>query len=1061
MNVYEASGTALLCLAAVCLISGIAARVLKNRLAHSGRVIVCACALFSAAYIAAATLFAFSGGTRAAHTVAGHVLMGASGAIFFVGLFTALAARKNRLWVFAAFVLFTVLMHQISLSVACPYDLGAFIEAGGNSAGLVASPWYALVARTLANMFQMFSLDAGYAEMAEAGALAFAGYGSGVFIGTHLSISVIAPATGGFAVFGLLCHFFPVIALFFKGFRRVKFVFSELNEYSVTTAESICAEKRRLKGVARTRAERDVMSSVMIFTDAYADSDAENSAELLDRAKKAGAICLRTDLSEFNLRWLNIFSRSKKAVYFLIDRKEENNLKAAVSLLTPGSLMQRWAKLPEGGAGARIKNAFRAGSLEMYVFTSNTEADGALENAYKNLCPDEKNSDGQEYDITYKVVNECKNLVYRLIDGYAPAAQEGGQDKYPLYWSLLPEKEGGPVRTDRLRVVILGGGRIGREFFKAAYWCGQMLDTTAGAAERCAAERNPYRPFPSTKLGITVLTVGAEEMRAALAFDMPDVDMNGTGDCAMKFIEADYGTSGSGLFREKFRENCLDADYFLVALGNDTLNMQAAGWIKREVDMFNASGERAVPVNYVIENGDMCAALRGTDKVAGSGCILNAFGSLPARYSYENICMSDFEGRGYSVNCAHSSAPVGMSEFIRDYYGRQSSVASAMHFPYKLVSLGVLRERRLWSDEDLKRLMLSRGGRRPEYLAFGTDEYVRRIYWLEHKRWMAYVRTVGMYCPTANEFFQLSFREGAFDKKMYSANKKAYKFHPCLVEAGRCIEAKSSLCAQYGTSAQAIISDCAECIRALRSRGAQPVELARWLNDNVLPDAVGLDPLDRLSLISDNDFKEFDVNVVRKLFCDEAVNLILGFTACGFGACGDKGAGKDCGEENLCGAGNGGADGAVCSGADGARGGIAELLNEFGTFALREEDVAETENLMFRRLMVRDGFSVVTVQLKAHAAGAEEAFGRTVRAAVKRFNPSSAYNIFGGSMAIMAEPARAVLYLPFEEGGQSSGRGQKFAYSENLCNAGSILRFVELFAKFSCKNEVMLTVSKM
>ena len=122
--------------------------------------------------------------------------------------------------------------------------------------------------------------------------------------------------------------------------------------------------------------------------------------------------------------------------------------------------------------------------------------------------------------------------------------------------------------------------------------------------------------------------------------------------------------------------------------------------------------------------------------------------------------------------------------------------------------------------------------------------------------------------------------------------------------------------------------------------------------------------------------------------------------------------------------------------------------------------MAETENLMFRRLMVRDGFSVVTVQLKAHAAGAEEAFGRTVRAAVKRFNPSSAYNIFGGSMAIMAEPARAVLYLPFEEGGQSSGRGQKFAYSENLCNAGSILRFVELFAKFSCKNEVMLTVPK-
>ena len=1124
--------------------------------------------------------------------------------VCMTGGWTAAAmTRRYRILRFAGAMLASVLCLRIA------YTLSVEVYMDG----------WARAVSIISGTFQTFTLDADYVDTVGNAASAFGSVGYIIFAFTYALMSVVAPATGGFAVFTVLSQIFPRLKLWARNFYATKYVFSELNEYSIATAESIHALRSGERPANMGRSEwRRIRSSVIIFTDAYTDREQESSSELLGRANRIGAVCLKDDITELNLRWWFRLARKKRAVYFLMDMKEENNLKGAVSVLSSSPEVNRWAKLHRG-AFSHFANAQRAAKMEMYVFSGNPDAcrtvsdelknfndthipnylegevnavrsaistgvfnkiskkaektakelkgrgadlqfwcikaveklaqaaDGeraSVCNAIANACgsidlsgtaytsgdikiilnentsgisfgqcikvfdvlrkaaegndSDEgdgekslrdriarqfkalardlniaeegkfyklmdailkklvnshtnkpaKSDDGQlcrtvaartkgyldfiegleaekitgavngvaddlhgsvgkeyevltrgcrralakvtrvlrktvkiadekkvlpawplrrysEYvdrsckgrgagtvsvtpeavcrqlcafavagcarrtaDISFRVINEYRNLVYQLISGYdfddARAAAH-----YPLYWALdskncnppahmpkqtapqgeeetvsaancsaytqqssqtaaggdsgtaensaahMPQstqKAGcgadGEGRLSSLNIAVIGSGKISREFIKAAYWCGQMMyrvrkSPAAGdiggngavtdGKEGHGAAQYEYRP---TSLSITVLGKEAYSLtRRQLAFEMPEA-FNGEHDgyCKFKFFDTVFGTADGGQgaggngFEEVFKANYLGADYVLVALGDDDLNMRAASWVKHTLDRKNLAAPRCIPVNFAIENSDLCAAIQRDARGKGGGCILNAFGSVASRYDIGNIISTRLDDFAYSVNCAHDEG-VEKRAFLMDEYKRNSSVASALHLPYKLVTFGKMECNSLFNVKKVN-VQASAGDE--------SDELVPR-YLLEHRRWNAYMRSEGYRCPDTAEFFRMAFNaEGKYDGGKHKDAE--LRLHACLLES------------DYHTQDPDPASpEALEAIVEMGKNVSVGVPLGKWLDENVtIPQESTFewDRLDKVSYLTGTGFKKYDVDVVVALMHD-------------------------------------------------------------------------------------------------------------------------------------------------------------------------------------------------
>ena len=121
-----------------------------------------------------------------------------------------------------------------------------------------------------------------------------------------------APIAGGAIIYQIITNIYPALRLkltFFKPF----YYFSELNERSITLAESLLQQKHGF-----------FSKPLVIF--ASTDDSKEENDELVSRAKLMGAICLKADISE-----IRSFS-FRSAQYFLMDEDTMDNIRALAAL---------------------------------------------------------------------------------------------------------------------------------------------------------------------------------------------------------------------------------------------------------------------------------------------------------------------------------------------------------------------------------------------------------------------------------------------------------------------------------------------------------------------------------------------------------------------------------------------------------------------------------------------------------------------------------------------------------------------------------------------------------
>ncbi|MBQ8647727.1 MAG: hypothetical protein IJ484_06255 [Oscillospiraceae bacterium] len=441
-------------------------------------------------------------------------------------------------------------------------------------------------------------------------------------LGGFLAVqNLLAPVVGGAILLSLLSNLFPGLKLFFQR-GRVKFVFSELNERSVLLAEAL----RRYEGSLGLVGEEKVSGpKCIVFTDAYVDLENEQRAELLQRARAVGAICLEEDVTSLKLRG------TKRVLYFLMDEEERANLDTAIALAE---------KIDELCA--------ETDGVDVLLFSRDANASSVA----ARLQDKHNKQDGSRARLVIKVVRDHMAMVYRLLE-----------DR-PLFLPLLD-----PEAERKISLLVLGDGPASREMIRAAYWCGQVLDADGS----------------NVPLEIHVAAPGGcDDLRSELAMAMPGVRMDGTDPYAAIYFY-DCGVRGAGLeklFRETpALEGC---NYVFCALEGDSLNMDVALWLRRRYDLIHLTGRRGRTfIHYMVEDHYLCSDQNASNASGDwKGCV--AFGSLRDRYSVDNVFVPVLEHNAYEVNKHHG--PDDWRKFQQNEYKRLSSVANVVHSRSKVFS---------------------------------------------------------------------------------------------------------------------------------------------------------------------------------------------------------------------------------------------------------------------------------------------------------------------------------------------------------------------------------------
>ncbi len=624
-------------------------------------------------------------------------------------------------------------------------------------------------------------------------------------------VHVIAPIVGAAMILEMLSSIFPKIRLWVARYLsfRPKYYFSKLNSTSLSLAKSIYKSERK--------------TPILIFTDAYVDNEREKEYELLLGAKRLGGICLKDDLAHVAKKGLG----ARK--YFLVDENEFCNLQALMGVAKERNL--KYIKksqiylLVQTDSYIQIEKQIEEKLEKQIKEKLKNQIEKKLENQIEKK-DDEKCVSGQEEEnkkekvnnIRIIPVNAYRNLVRNLF--YT----------VPLYEPLI-NKEGEDRK--KLNLTIFGNGIIGTEAFLNAYWFGQMM-VSSGEGENAkmsecemtvtVVSKDSEDEFwskidyvnPEIKRTVRILSEnGCIEDKEFLRYS-DTYKASNPPYCTVRYIKSDVKIGGFWDADFEERQHLLNSDYFIVALGSDSDNISIAEKLKRYIGkglVENNNGKKTVIAYAVFDsaianelNSNRAYRVRNDEACSESelktyDIYMYAFGSLDSMYSHDNIYMSRQKLLEEIMNSSENAVEDKKHKRGRgkktkqknedpsnyDYWAR---LARFLHIKYKVFSLG-------WIKKSIFDCELSNLQKHSDYvnkkckiyvsIACGTDldpsnKYVKDIErkkhvlaWLEHRRWVAFTRTMGLQHVSA---------QNILDTKLEQKDT-VLKIHSCLVEARR------------------------------------------------------------------------------------------------------------------------------------------------------------------------------------------------------------------------------------------------------------------------------------
>ena len=200
-------------------------------------------------------------------------------------------------------------------------------------------------------------------------------------------------------------------------FLREVYLFSEVNERSVTLAQNIYQTRRRWLG-----------RPMLVFCSASEEDKETYAQEIFS----IFGMTLPDPLDALYLRRLN----AQKISVYCIGKNEVSNVNEAIALQT------RWPELP----------------LRLYCFTSSPWAEEILDRQNAHALEKQDDSNG----LFIRSINEAHRIVcQQLYD-------------HPLFSTV----EARASERTELNVLVLGCGALGAEFARTSLYCGQMPGRT-------------------------------------------------------------------------------------------------------------------------------------------------------------------------------------------------------------------------------------------------------------------------------------------------------------------------------------------------------------------------------------------------------------------------------------------------------------------------------------------------------------------------------------------------------------------------------------------------------
>lgn len=638
--------------------------------------------------------------------------------------------------------------------------------------------------------------------------------------GLHL----LAPIAGGAIILEILASIFPKLR-----FWRVRHLcFKEKAYFSELNAESLAMAKSLQETYAKTPWKR---KPVLIFTDVYIDDETEKDYELFLEAKRIGAICVRDDLSHVPKRGLG------KRSYFLMDQNEFGNLQTLTALSEDRNIPYvQGVKLylfVQSDAYIRLEKQINK-RLTVYwkgkktycwkqkrIEARLTRIDKLIES--HKAASEDLAARKEEFEAKKDKLNrKCKALERSIADklpviipvfGYRNLVLNLFSD-VPLYEPLIYRET-----KDTLKITILGSGIIGTEAFLNAYWLGQMMHSHEDHTIEPCKLHIDILSKEKGKDFLSKLDYISPEIRSSIRMTVhsdgdtvtcptPESTLNPY--ATVCYRETDIKIGSFWDQGDADSQSILDSDYIIVALGTDLDNMSVAEKLRIFIGQrhLTSPASKDTVIAYTVFHPELCRTLNGSPKVTSfpkdigaSRIYMHAFGSLEQVYSTDNIFLSESKAladeMGDAYSKQHSSKAylaehATRSENDNKNFNFWANIARVRHTKYKLFSLG-------WVDfslldegqEDIaihgqKMQKLCAQYRRiatlpPASLAdldkgksMDLEEKKHSLAWLEHRRWVAFTRTMGF---RSTEALTENLRTTETHKNM------PLKLHPCLVEA--------------------------------------------------------------------------------------------------------------------------------------------------------------------------------------------------------------------------------------------------------------------------------------
>ena len=405
--------------------------------------------------------------------------------------------------------------------------------------------------------------------------------------------------------------------------------------------------------------------------------------DVIDKSK----IDVKSMIMKENISDIKFEKNRNKITFYMISENEEENLNKALELID------------------KYKNRK---NTKINIVNSAEETSTILDSTDKGK-------------INVEIINEKERAIFNLLNDT------------PLFLNNV---------NKTISLLIVGCGKLGKEFLKDATWCSMMI---------------------GYKLKILVIDIKADKIQENIDVETPDFLRN----YDITFVNADI-KSDKAIDMLKSRS---DVNYILVSMENDDKNLDAAIMLRR---FYLREFQREPIINLWVLNEYKQEQISNIVNEKKNSYNLNAFGSLYDLYYTNSIVNSNLEKLAMQVHLSYDPEDSKLERYNLLEYNKRSSRASALHIKYKIYS--VLGDKFTEDMHENQKLF-------NEIYSCEIEDLLTKN---EHERWNAYMRSIGYV------YASIDVVKSYYNSTNHYIHYLA-RIHPALVEFNKLDEVSKEL----------------------------------------------------------------------------------------------------------------------------------------------------------------------------------------------------------------------------------------------------------------------------